>query len=65
MATEERQWTEAERWYRERYSATPERRKSFTTLSAEPVKPLYGPEDVVEPPRPPAPPVLGQLVLDV
>jgi methylmalonyl-CoA mutase, N-terminal domain len=46
MATEERQWTEAERWYRERYSATPERRKSFTTLSAEPVKPLYGPEDV-------------------
>ena len=26
MATEERQWTDAERWYRERYSATPERR---------------------------------------
>ena len=25
MATEERQWTDAERWYRERYSATPER----------------------------------------
>ena len=46
MATEERQWTEAERWYRDRYSATPERRKSFTTLSAEPVEPLYGPEDV-------------------
>jgi methylmalonyl-CoA mutase N-terminal domain/subunit len=46
MATEERQWTEAERWYRELYSATPERRKSFTTLSAEPVKPLYGPDDV-------------------
>jgi methylmalonyl-CoA mutase, N-terminal domain len=46
MATEERQWTDAERWYRERYSATPERRDSFTTLSAEPVKPLYGPDDV-------------------
>jgi methylmalonyl-CoA mutase N-terminal domain/subunit len=46
MATEERQWTEAERWYRDLYSATPERRKSFTTLSAEAVKPLYGPEDV-------------------
>ncbi len=46
MATEERQWTEAERWYRDLYSATPERRKSFTTLSAEPVEPLYGPEDV-------------------
>jgi methylmalonyl-CoA mutase, N-terminal domain len=46
MATEERQWTDAERWYREKYSATPERRGSFTTLSAEPVKPLYGPEDV-------------------
>jgi methylmalonyl-CoA mutase, N-terminal domain len=46
MATEERQWTEAERWFRERYSATPERRESFTTLSGEPVRPLYGPEDV-------------------
>src|SRR5688500_11007321 len=46
MATEERQWTEAERWFRERYSATPERRTSFTTLSGEPVQPLYGPDDV-------------------
>ncbi|HEX5621081.1 MAG TPA: methylmalonyl-CoA mutase family protein [Solirubrobacteraceae bacterium] len=46
MATEERQWTDAERWYRELYSATPERRATFTTLSAEPVKPLYTPEDV-------------------
>jgi methylmalonyl-CoA mutase, N-terminal domain len=46
MATEERQWTEAERWYRERYSATPERRTSFTTLSGEQVRPLYGPDDV-------------------
>ena len=46
MATEERQWTDAERWFRELYSATPERRAAFTTLSAEPVKPLYTPEDV-------------------
>ena len=46
MATEERQWTDAERWYRERYSATPERRTAFTTLSGEPIRPLYTPEDV-------------------
>src|ERR671927_291548 len=45
MATEERT-TDAERWFRERYCATPERRASFTTLSGEPVRPLYGPEDV-------------------
>ena len=35
-----------ERWYRERYSATPERRDGFTTLSGEPIRPLYTPEDV-------------------
>jgi methylmalonyl-CoA mutase, N-terminal domain len=45
MATEERQWTDAERWFRERYSSKPERRAPFTTLSGEPVRPLYGPED--------------------
>src|SRR3954451_23522796 len=45
MATETR-LTDAERWYRERYATTPERRASFTTLSGEPVRPLYGPEDV-------------------
>src|SRR6188472_3288916 len=45
MATEARV-TDAERWYRERYAATPERRATFTTLSGEPVRPLYGPEDV-------------------
>src|SRR3954471_8531271 len=45
MATEERT-TDAERWFRERYSAQPERRATFTTLSGEPVKALYGPEDV-------------------
>jgi methylmalonyl-CoA mutase, N-terminal domain len=46
MATEERQWTEAERWFREKYSATPERRDSFTTLSGEEILPLYTHEDV-------------------
>jgi methylmalonyl-CoA mutase N-terminal domain/subunit len=46
MATEERQLTDAERWFRERYSATPERAARFETLSGEPVQALYGPEDV-------------------
>jgi methylmalonyl-CoA mutase N-terminal domain/subunit len=46
MATEERRLTDAERWFRDKYSATPERRASFTTLSGEPIQPLYGPEDV-------------------
>jgi len=46
MATEERQWTDAERWFREKYSSTPERRTAFTTLSGDRVRPLYGPEDV-------------------
>jgi methylmalonyl-CoA mutase, N-terminal domain len=46
MATEEKQWTDAERWFRERYSATPERAVPFSTLSGEPVRPLYTPEDV-------------------
>ena len=45
MATEERT-TDAERWFRKRYSAQPERRASFTTLSGEPIRALYGPEDV-------------------
>ena len=38
--------TDAERWYRERFSRLPERDALFTTLSGEPVAPLYGPEDV-------------------
>src|SRR3954468_6428228 len=45
MATESRT-TDAERWYRERYASTPERRATFTTLSGEPIRALYGPEDV-------------------
>jgi methylmalonyl-CoA mutase, N-terminal domain len=38
--------TDAERWYRERFARTPERDASFTTLSGEPVEPLYGPDDL-------------------
>jgi methylmalonyl-CoA mutase, N-terminal domain len=41
MATEERADLDVERWYRERYAAAPERRTTFTTLSGEPVRPLY------------------------
>jgi methylmalonyl-CoA mutase, N-terminal domain len=38
--------TDAERWYRERFQRTPEREALFSTLSGEPVAPLYTPEDV-------------------
>ena len=38
--------TDAERWYRERFQRTPERDAFFSTLSGEPVVPLYTPEDV-------------------
>ncbi|MDP9385711.1 MAG: methylmalonyl-CoA mutase family protein [Actinomycetota bacterium] len=46
MATEERARTDAERWYAERYAATPERPVPFTTLSGEPIRPLYTEEDL-------------------
>jgi len=39
---------DAERWYRERYAATAERRERFTTLSGEPVRALYTPADLPE-----------------
>ena len=48
MATEERALTDLERWYRERYAPTPERRASFTTLSGEPVRALYTEADLPE-----------------
>jgi len=38
--------TDAERWFRERYTRSPERDAPFSTLSGEPVEPLYGPDDV-------------------
>jgi methylmalonyl-CoA mutase, N-terminal domain len=46
MATEERALTDLERWYRERYAPVPERRAPFTTLSGEPVRPLYTEADL-------------------
>ena len=38
--------TDAERWYRERFQRTPQREALFSTLSGEPVEPLYTPDDV-------------------
>jgi methylmalonyl-CoA mutase, N-terminal domain len=38
--------TDAERWYRERFSASPQRDALFTTLSGEPVEPLYTEADL-------------------
>jgi methylmalonyl-CoA mutase N-terminal domain/subunit len=46
MAAPARPITDAERWYRERFSATPERDALFTTISGEPVEPLYTAEDL-------------------
>jgi methylmalonyl-CoA mutase, N-terminal domain len=48
MTTEERALTDLERWYRERYAPVPERRETFTTLSGEPVRPLYTEADLPE-----------------
>jgi methylmalonyl-CoA mutase N-terminal domain/subunit len=41
--------TDAERWYRERYAATPERDALLTTISGEPVAALYTEDDVGPP----------------
>jgi methylmalonyl-CoA mutase N-terminal domain/subunit len=41
--------TDAERWYRERYAAMAERDALFTTLSGEPVGPLYTADDLPGP----------------
>jgi methylmalonyl-CoA mutase, N-terminal domain len=49
MAVEPRAMTDAERWYRERFEQTPERDALFTTLSGQPVAPLYTSEDVGPP----------------
>src|SRR3954466_12827386 len=46
MAVEPRAMTDAERWYRERYSKTPERDALFSTISGEPVEPLYTEADL-------------------
>src|SRR5881409_223949 len=49
MAAPARPITDAERWYRERYCATPERDALFTTVSGEPVEPLYTADDLPDP----------------
>jgi methylmalonyl-CoA mutase, N-terminal domain len=41
--------TDAERWFRERYSAQPERDALFTTISGEDVEPLYTADDLPDP----------------
>ena len=43
--------TDAERWFRERYSGTPERDVLFTTISGEPIEPLYTSQDLPDPER--------------
>ncbi|MEA2420239.1 MAG: methylmalonyl-CoA mutase, N-terminal domain, partial [Thermoleophilaceae bacterium] len=48
MAAPARPLTDAERWYRERYTGTPERDALFSTLSGEPVEPLYTAADLPE-----------------
>jgi methylmalonyl-CoA mutase, N-terminal domain len=49
MAAPARPITDAERWYRDRYCAEPERDALFTTISGEPVEPLYTHEDLPSP----------------
>jgi methylmalonyl-CoA mutase N-terminal domain/subunit len=49
VAAPSRAITDAERWYRERFTATPERDALFTTVSGEPINPLYTDEDLPEP----------------
>src|SRR3954470_16733400 len=46
MAAPARPITDAERWFRECYCKTPERDALFTTISGEPVEPLYTSEDL-------------------
>jgi methylmalonyl-CoA mutase N-terminal domain/subunit len=46
MAVEPRALTDAERWFRERFSRVPERAGLFSTLSGEPVAPLYTEADL-------------------
>jgi methylmalonyl-CoA mutase N-terminal domain/subunit len=43
--------TDAERWFRAKYARTPEREALFTTISGEPVEPLYTAEDLPDPER--------------
>jgi methylmalonyl-CoA mutase, N-terminal domain len=51
MATEERELSTLERWERERFGASPERDAPFSTLSGEPVQPLYTAADLPSEPE--------------
>jgi methylmalonyl-CoA mutase N-terminal domain/subunit len=46
MAAPARATTDAERWFRDKYTRAPEREALFTTISGEVIEPLYGPEDL-------------------
>jgi methylmalonyl-CoA mutase N-terminal domain/subunit len=46
MPTASRELSREERWLRDVYAATPERRPTFTTLSGEPIRPLYTERDL-------------------
>src|SRR3712207_5943763 len=46
MVAPPRAGLDVERWRHERYGSTPERDAAFTTISGEPVKPLYTAEDL-------------------
>jgi methylmalonyl-CoA mutase N-terminal domain/subunit len=41
--------SDLERWFRERYAPVPQRSASFTTLSGEPIRPLYTEADLPDP----------------
>jgi methylmalonyl-CoA mutase N-terminal domain/subunit len=49
MAAPPRPLTDFERWYRERYLKSPEREALFSTISGEPVEPLYTGDDLPDP----------------
>src|SRR5438093_2712269 len=49
MAVEPRAMTDAERWFREKYAQNPERDALFTTVSGQPVNPLYTAGDLPDP----------------
>ncbi|MDX6651146.1 MAG: methylmalonyl-CoA mutase, N-terminal domain, partial [Solirubrobacteraceae bacterium] len=46
MATEPRQTGDVDGWERDRFRATPERDAPFSTLSGQPIRPLYTDRDL-------------------
>ena len=51
MATEPREATDVESWEREDYAATPERDAPFSTVSGQPIRPLYTERDLPDDPQ--------------